>query len=171
MKKLILIALTLISCGTVYTLPIGNPSEASLYPNGLWWGSACCKPYDPCFSWCEALSLRLGFYGDYVFNRHMQIYSGGHSQSDIDRTEIYTNAGLLVLNICNWIDIFSTLGASDFKLFTDGGAFSNNSTVIQLDWDTTWSWSVGGRATIWECDCFSVGVEGQYFRSTPPHYA
>lgn len=167
MKKLVLLVLTVLSCGAAYALPVGNPSEAGLYTNGLWWNNSCCAPCDPCFSWCDAFSVRVGFYGDYVFNRHMQIHSGGHDQSDINNTQIYTNAGLLVLNICDWIDIFTTLGASDFSIFTDGGSFSSNSTMVQLDWATHWSWSVGGRATIWQCDCFSVGVEGQYFQSNP----
>ncbi|MCH9620297.1 MAG: hypothetical protein SP4CHLAM17_12460 [Chlamydiales bacterium] len=164
---MILMTLTILSFGAAYALPIGNPSEASLYTNGLWWGNNCCEPCDPCFSWCDAFSIRAGFYGDYVFNRHMEIKSGGTDLSDIDKTEVYTNAGMLVLNVCDWVEAFVTLGATDLRILTDGGSFSTDTTMVQLDFETDFSWSIGGRATIWECDSFGVGVEGQYFRTTP----
>ncbi len=167
MKKIALTALTVLSCGVASALPVGNPTDASMFTNGLWWGESCCEPCDPCFNWCDAFSVRVGFYGDYVFNRHMEIKSGGTELSDIDDTEIFTNAGLLVLNVCDWVDIFATLGATDISIFTDGGSFSANTTMIQLDFTTAFSWSIGGRATVWECDSFSVGVEGQYFSTSP----
>lgn len=165
MKKLILMTLTVLSCGAAYALPIGNPSEASLYTTGLWWNDSCCQPCDPCFSWCDAFSVRIGFYGDYVFNRHMEVKNG--NKSDIDDTEIFTNAGIVVLNICDWIDIFGTFGATDITIVTNSSSFSASTVVHQLNFDTAWSWSVGGRATIWECDCFAIGVEGQYFSTSP----
>lgn len=167
MKKLMIMALTVLSCGAAYALPIGNPSEASLYTRGIWWNDDCCDPCDPCFSWCDAFSVRLGFYGDYVFNRHMEIRSGGNDLSDIDDTELFTNAGIVVLNLCDWIEAFATFGATNISIFTDGGSFSANTTMIGLNFEPKWSWSVGGRATIWECDCFGVGIEGQYFRTSP----
>nr|NGX53577.1 Major outer membrane porin [Chlamydiota bacterium] len=33
--------------------------------------------------------------------------------------------------------------------------------------DTDFSWSVGGRLTLLECNCFGLGIEGQYFCTNP----
>lgn len=169
MKKLVVTMLTLLTCGAAYALPIGNPSEASLFLNGVWCDSYCCDPCDPCFSWCDAWSIRIGFYGDYVFNRHLEICNHEHNcGADIDDTEIYTSAGYLAFNICDRVDVFATLGATDIHIKTDASAWTAIiSEQSEIAFETRFSWSVGARATLWECDCFAVGVEGQYFQTNP----
>jgi len=165
MKKLALTTLTVLSCGMAYALPVFNPTEASLYTNGTWWSTSCCDPCDPCFSWCDAFSLRVGFYGDYVFQRNLE-RSNGHI---VDSTTIFTNGGTLTLNICDWIDVWGMVGASKIKLHGDAALFAtaNPFSFIDLDFRSTVSWAVGARATIWECNNFGIGVEGQYFQTTP----
>ncbi len=175
MKKLVATFLTILSCSVVIALPIGNPSEASLFTNGAWCESTGCDPCDPCFSWCDAWSLRIGFYGDYVFNRHMEVRkhnNGDHTGSDIERTGIFTNAGYLVFNVCDRMDVFATLGATNLHIRTDDEAYDpiENGmlgTESELAFVTDFSWSVGGRATLWECCCFAIGVEAQYFSFRP----
>ncbi len=76
-------------------------SEASLLHDGLFWEGHCgADPCDPCLTWCDAFSLRVGFYGDYVFNRHMRIHhpSGGNSHQ-LETFQLFTNAGYLALNL------------------------------------------------------------------------
>ncbi len=168
MKKLLLLPLLL--CSPLFALPIGNPMDASLYQNGLFCGDCyedrCCDPCDPCFSWCDAWNFRLGFYGDYVFDRHMELDK--HDHADIDDFEIYTNAAFLALNICDRLDIFTTLGATDFNLTANSKVFSSGSSLsTKIDTETSFSWSIGGRLTIWDCECFYFGIEGQYFRTKP----
>ncbi len=157
MNKLVLSALTLLTCSGIYALPVGNPSEASLFTNGIWWDSNGCNP---CCCWCDALSLRIGFYGDYVFNRHMR------GNKEIKDTEIFTNAGYLALNICDRVDVFTTLGATHLFVRTNVSSFSNASFIGDFEFSTDFSWSLGTRATLWERNCFAVGLEGQYFRTT-----
>ena len=170
MKKLLLLSLLLVS--PLFALPVGNPMDASLYSNGLVWGDCCknncCDPCDPCFSWCDAWSFRLGFYGDYVYNRHLKRTSGG--LKSLNDAELYTNAALLVLNICDRFDVFSTLGESQISLLGERRSFSNSSNPRRyksIESKTRFSWSVGGRLTIWNCDCFYFGAEGQYFSTNP----
>ncbi len=80
MKKWIFCSLCLLSSGAVYALPVGNPAEASLLTNGIFFSPGVnCNPCDPCFSWFDIWSLKLGFYGDYVFNRHLKIRGEGLS--------------------------------------------------------------------------------------------
>jgi len=160
--------LTLLSCGAAYALPVGNPSEASLFGNGVCWETSCCDPCDPCFSWCDAWSVRIGFAGDYVFNRNMELRNNNDNGADIDTTEIYTNAGYIALNICDRLDIFSRLGATNLHITTDALSWgAPNSLQSELAFQTYFSWSIGARATLWECNCFSFGVEGEYFQTSP----
>lgn len=148
---------------TLCALPVGNPVDASIYPNGTYFGGSNCDPCDPHFQWSEQFNLRLGFYGDYVFNRHMET-STGHG---IQQFSIATTAGLTDINICDWVDVFWTLGASKMDLFCNGGEFSSDSTMLGIGYEPYFSWSVGGRATIWSCGSCAIGIETQYFRTRP----
>lgn len=166
MKKLFATVLTVLTCGAAYALPVGNPCEANLFTNGVFCESGCCDPCDPCFSWCDAWSLRVGFYGDYVFQRNLEL--DGHDERDINNTELYTNAAYLALNICDRVDVFTTLGATQLHLKLNSNAFGATSAVdSELFFKEDFSWSIGARATLWEYDSFCLGLEGQYFRTRP----
>lgn len=178
MKKLIITMLTILGCGTAYALPVGNPAEASLLCDGLIWEGHCgCDPCDPCLTWCDAFSVRAGFYGDYVFNRHLRnrARNGNGNRAQLEHSHIYTNAGYFALNFWDRFDLFATLGAT--RLFLDGnqstfGPFVNVLTGdfgarVEIESRTEFSWSVGGRGTLWECGCTALGIEGQYFRTEP----
>lgn len=172
MRKLVVTALAVIGCGALYALPLGNPAEPSLYRNGVWWESSCADVCDPCFSWCDAWSLRMGFYGNYVYNRHLQVDDkkalDNVNHKDLDHAQIFTNAGYIALNICDKFDVFTSLGVSRIdlefnqKLIVPGSIF-----CARFDWSTTFSWSVGARAVLWQCDCFLLGLEGEYFQTCP----
>lgn len=166
MKKLFVAVLAILASGAAYALPVGNPSEASLLSDGIFFEGNCGDPCDPCISWCDSFSLRLGFYGDYVFNRHMEVRSDG---PDIEDVEIFTNAAYFALNFWNRFDVFATVGSTNFELDTNASAFGGtNGARFELESDSACaSWSVGGRATLWECGCTSLGLEGQYFRANP----
>jgi major outer membrane protein len=163
-KSITMTLLALLSYGAVDALPVGNPSEASLFTQGVWWDCYTCNTCDPCFSWFDAWSLRVGFYGDYVFNRHMKV-ARHPDGSHIERTELFTNAGYLVLNIRDRLDIFGTLGYTNLWMRTNVSSFSTSSFIGEFEFSPKGSWSVGGRGTLWECDCFTIGIEGQYFQT------
>lgn len=159
--------LTVLACGSAYALPIGNPSDASLLCDGLIWEGHCGDPCDPCLTWRDAFSIRIGFYGDYVFNRHMEI-DRNEGDSDIENTEIFTNAGFIAANFWDRFDIFATLGATNFFIHTNASAFGGvNGQVLEIESGTHFSWSIGGRGTIWECGCTTLGAEAQYFYTMP----
>lgn len=174
MKKLFTTMLTVLASGAAFALPVGNPSEASLLCDGVCWEGHCGDVCDPCLSWCDAFSVRLGFYGDYVFNRHMEVDDQNcDANSDYEHVRLYTNAAYLAGNFWDRVDIFITLGASGLYADGEGSAFSYNPRAtflgswVELETETAFSWSVGGRATLWECGCTSVGIEGQYFEFRP----
>lgn len=167
MKKLILTTLTLLTCGMVHALPVGNPAEASLLTEGLFFEGNCCRDLcDPCVSWCDAISLRLGFYGDYIFEKHMEV-DQSNRDDDIEHTEIYTNAAIVALNFYDCIDLFATFGATNLFLETNSSAFGLVPTRFEIETETDFSWSIGARGTIWECGCTVLGIEGQYFYTNP----
>lgn len=167
MKKLFTTLLTVLACGSVYALPVGNPSDASLLCDGLLFEGHCGDPCDPCLTLCDAFSLRVGFYGDYVFNRHLEIdrHSDG---SDIESAEIYTNAALITANLWDRLDVFTTFGGTNLRLETNASSFNGpNGSRFVLETETNFSWSIGARGTIWECGCTSLGIEGQYLFTKP----
>ena len=142
-------------------LPLGNPIDASLYRRG--WLSN-----DENFP----LSLRLGYSADHVFNRRLEVERAG--SPDIRRTILNTDAGFVAVNWCDRLDLFATLGASNFRIDTPTSAFSTFTNLIQdanVDLDiassTDFSWSIGGRGTLFGCYGFIVGIEGAYFSMSP----
>lgn len=139
---------------SLHALPVGNPAEPSLLIDGTIWEGMSGDPCDPCATWCDAISLRVGFYGDYVFDRVLKTdvpkqfsmgaaptsaansSSPADSASKADRpnpaygkhmhdAEWFTNAGYIALNIWDRFDIFCSLGATS-------GYFKGNSASFNL---------------------------------------
>jgi major outer membrane protein len=164
MKKLIAALLTFLNLATADALPVGNPWDARLLTTGVMCQSAC----DSCKGLWNAWSLRIGFYGDYVFNRHTQL-DHRDDRASIHSTKIFTSAGLFILNFCDRFDVFGTVGGTSFKLETRaavlGGTGANSRVFFETA--THLSWSLGVRAAIWEWGCFGVGAEAQYFQTKP----
>lgn len=167
MKKLIATVLTILSCGAAYALPLGNPSEASLLCDGMFIEGT---HYDFCqagVSWCDAFSLRVGYYGDFVFDRHLEVDDANRGD-DIEDTKIFTNAAYVAANFWDVLDIFATFGGTNFYINTNAFSFGGpNSQRFDLETETDFSWSVGLRLTFWECGCTSFGAEAQYFYTKP----
>lgn len=173
MKKLFLAVLVFLTNGLVQALPVGNPADPSLYdPQGLatnWYN--CISPWE-----LESFAWRIGFYGDYVFDRHLkagtnlnQVTANATGAGDIRRTRIVTNSGVINLNILDQFDIFGTFGTTRISILTEATALglNNTSQFAYVDFGTEMSYSVGGRAIVWQHNGFYVGFEGQYFSTSP----
>lgn len=218
MKKLlksVLAFAVLGSASSLHALPVGNPAEPSLMIDGILWEGFGGDPCDPCTTWCDAISLRLGYYGDFVFDRILKTdvnkefemapapaagaadaaptntptaranpAYGKHMQD----AEMFTNAAYMALNIWDRFDVFCTLGATSgylkgnsasfnlVGLFGDSAAtvanvdipnVSLSQAVVELYTDTSFAWSVGARAALWECGCATLGASFQYAQSKP----
>lgn len=170
MKKLFLTVGALFCGATAYALPAGNPSDASLLTDGLFWEGSCGDPCDPCADWSQCYSFRVGFYGDYVFNRYLKIDTKGARIDGrmFDTTRLSTNAAFLALNLFDRLDLFSTLGVSFLSGEANSAVLGNPGGREFLESSSRFSWSVGTRGTIWECGCTAFGFEAQYFRSELP---
>lgn len=165
MKKLLAIVLLLGVSIKAHALPLGNPVEPRLFDDN------CCFDSPLTISqFGRGCYLEIGFYGDYVFNRHLE----NDVPSVIQDCEIMTNAGYLSLTICNLLDIFGTLGTTTISIHTFGDSVKVTPNLnaalqrpFQLQSPTDFSWSVGARFALIEYRCFGLGVEGQYFYSHP----
>lgn len=165
MKKFWSLLLLLATSTAAYALPVGNPLDASLLCDGVFCEGHCGDHCDPNLRWCDAWSWRIGFYGDYVFDRHLKVDSREDS-STIHESELYTNAVYLAFNLYDRIDLFGTLGTTEFSFngYPVKVAALNH---FVFDAETYFSWSVGLRGTIWECGNFGFGGEVQYFHTRP----
>lgn len=162
-------ALSLLLGGSALSaLPVSNPADASLLYDGLFLEGNCADLCDPCVTWRDALSVRIGFYGDYVFNRYLKVNDSPLSRP-IQKSKLVTNAGYLALNFWDRVDLFGTLGATSFTLSSGAEAFNpalygHRYEVVS---HSRFSWSIGSRATLAECGCTSLGLEAQFFSTRP----
>ena len=177
MKKLFMTMLAVLSCGAVQALPVANPAAASLLCDGIFWEGHCGDMCDPCLTWCDAFSMRLGFWGNYQFNRYLET-DGSCEHRDLDVTRVISNAGYLVGNFWDRFDIYGTLGTTQIQAWGDMGILGQSglgsNEVVQtgealfhLTTNTDFAWSIGARGTVWECGCTSVGAEFQYLQTRP----
>ncbi|WP_080126773.1 porin [Chlamydia suis] len=157
MKKLlksVLVFAALGSASSLQALPVGNPAEPSLMIDGILWEGFGGDPCDPCTTWCDAVSLRLGYYGDYVFDRVLKTdvakeFEMGAAPKTTDTgdavaavpttptprpnpaygkhfqdAEMFTNAAFMALNIWDRFDVFCTLGATNGYLKGNSASFN-----------------------------------------------
>lgn len=165
MKKISITLLGLLACGAAHALPMGNPADPSLLTDGIY---SFCDAYDdcnPCSSWLSGVSLRVGYQGDFVFNRKLKLHNG----TTLTRARIMTNAGLIFLNFCDRLDVYGQLGATNIDLEGDGNAFSFSSGTSRLEvaTETDFSWAVGAKAVLVEWCDFVLGADGRYFATSP----
>lgn len=151
--KSVLVFAALGSASSLQALPVGNPAEPSLMIDGILWEGFGGDPCDPCTTWCDAVSLRLGYYGDYVFDRVLKTdvvkmfdMGAAPETTDTDKlandpttptprpnpaygkhfqdAEMFTNAAFMALNIWDRFDVFCTLGATNGYLKGNSASFN-----------------------------------------------
>lgn len=138
-------------------LPMGNPADPELYTTGI-------VPGNPCnlFNWREAGTVRVGFYGDYVFNAHLEVDSNGTIAKQIRDTRIMTNAGMLIFNAFRFVDVYGTLGTSTMSIQTNGTTFSTRNRVLDVMFEPSVTWSIGGRGILYRYKALTFGASAQY---------
>lgn len=158
--KQLLIAFFLFQIGVA--LPVGNPASPALYQPDL-----VCN--DPCnlFTWRENFSLRIGWYGDYVYNRNLYVQDGVPVGKNIKDYTSSITAGTFTINIANYIQIVSILGTNTSRMFLNGGAFSNSLTMLDMIFDTAFTWGVAAQGILWNKDHLFLGVGMQYQEHRP----
>ncbi len=158
---------------SLYALPLGNPLDATWLTDGLLWDGISEEEYEEgCICWLDAWSLRVGYYGDFVFDRRLEV-DAKPNKSDIRKTRLFTNAAYFAFNLWDKYDLFATIGQTKFHVESPASAF--DFTVLgalfndraEFETETNFSWSAGVRATIWQCGPLGLGGEFQYFHTRP----
>jgi major outer membrane protein len=149
-------------------LPVGNPAGANMLIQGVY----CPGRFDycDCLRWTDLFSLRAGYYGDYVYDRKMEIDANSRSSANLHRTKICTNAGYIALNFFDRIDLYSTLGASFIEIETPQSAFlivTDPNANYYIDTNTSFSYTVGADAALIHLGRFVLGIDGKYFYTRP----
>lgn len=165
MRKFILIILSLCSTAGIEGLPVGSPLESLPLREGVVSGEN-----NPLFFKNIPLHLRFGFYGDYIFNRHMKVQ--GSEGKYIKTAQIITNAALINLNVGAYCDLFATLGTSHILIQNpirafNGGLPGNQNSLLTFETVTSFSWSCGIRTLLCHRGPFLISAEGQYFATSP----
>jgi Chlamydia major outer membrane protein len=159
MKKIYALFTALLTYSAVYALPVYNPDQPELLKYGVF----TCE--DSCWG------LEFGYRGDFVFDRKLKKRNEGnlfdyHRQVCDYQSSI--NAGQLTLNVCDRLDIYGWVGASQTEFETQvrfllpvilqPTPFFN----IRGRTKEEFAWGVGARAILWTCGRTAIGVDGQY---------
>ena len=147
MKKLLALLSGVAATSALFASPVLSPSEAAVHTDGVFF---C----DDCSCW----SLRAGFRGDYVWNRHF---------NNVDGFQLFANEGVLTLNMWDRVDLYGVVGAAS-QNFTTNVSTGQYDTA---DYETSTIWGVGLRATLWEtcwgcCGTTYFGIDGNYEQIT-----
>lgn len=145
-------------------LPLGNPAEPTLFLH-----SACLNN-----EYWDDVNFRLGYYGDFVYDRHFEV-DRSQNFDDLDRTRVTTNAAYFAINLFQRADAFFTLGASSLSIEGTNSAFlatnfvstgtASGQCIVSAGSD--FSWSIGARGVVFDRCNTILGVEGQYFQTSP----
>lgn len=188
MKKLTLAFLMVVAGGSLFALPTFNPMGPALLKEGFFFDCGeerdCCQPV-PEMDWCdftnwcdkdlaEMFGIRLGYYGNFVFDRKLEVDDSQAPEANkgatVHQTSLNTNSAFLGVSMMDRFELFTTLGASRAYLRAVGAVFGpdvDTNVEHELWTDSDFAWSIGGTAILWSCDCIAVGFNGQYFKTTP----
>jgi hypothetical protein len=153
MKKLIITTFATFFPFFASALPLSNIADPQLY----------CGPGATSLELCPPFSLRMGYYGDFVFERNITRSRNGQDSGDLYGYSSYTNAAEFVLNICRYLEFFGTVGQSDVTIQRQGNDEDSNITLFESVLQPAVSWSTGVRFAQEWCH-FIWGLEGQYFQ-------
>lgn len=147
LKKIFYAFFVVVVC-KVHGLYQGNPSSCDFPQLGFF------------ISEESAISAKLGYQIDSVFNRKMEIMN---QRLDVKRLSSLANEAVLTLNVVDRLEIFTTLGVMKMSLKRK----TLSKTNIELQSNNSFTWSIGGRALLIFWDKTSLGVAGGYLVSYP----
>ena len=115
----------------------------------------------------NTIDTGAGFAGNYVFNRRLMLTK---SESELPKSEIYTNGANLSYEFFNRVELNAGLGATDFKFNTHLASISTENIGnedIFIDTDTSFSYSVGLRGNAFTFKNITAGLQAEYFSARP----
>ena len=147
MKKLVVL-LGLIS--SVFAAPVENPSSPRLIQEGFFIPKT------------SPVTIRAGYEGDFVGDARLEQYS--ESSGRVDDYSQDSNCGVLTVNICNRVDLYSLFGTS--RTNTDW-RFTFDDVTSRSEVETLYDfiWGIGARAILFDSETLCLGLGGRYEQS------
>ncbi|MEG0037316.1 MAG: hypothetical protein RSB82_04360 [Victivallaceae bacterium] len=187
MKKFTYLLLLLSAIKPISSYASLNPSDTLNLNRSIYVNSSLTEnPYGESTKWFETINYRLGFHGDYVFDRKMISAASQATETglwnpayhkDVIKFSLNTNSCHFVLNVRKHFDLFFNLGASKFNLkgtsdlFNLSGTFDNkqvfvNNGTAELETKSGCHKTVGLRYAKHICHTI-VGLSFAYNHSKP----
>ncbi len=147
MKFIVFLLVALLNFVNCFAMPVLNPAEPALLNKGVY------------FSNCEDWGIKLGYRGDFIFDRKFS-----NDITDIDDFEIYANEVVVSLTVWDRIDIYGFGGPACYN-FT---SFNQNpSNFIQGGSNTKTIWGTGLKIIVFKHECSPtcatyLTLDGQY---------
>lgn len=143
--------LSLLVCSTAHALYFGNPAEPELIEEGFLFAN--------CEDW---YSGKLGYQGDFVFNRKLRAYKGAIGRMDEFCTLF--NQGVLTANIKDQYEVFGSVGTMSAK-FSHRPHIDRKRRVYETR--DHFTWGIGARGELAHWNCAVLGASGSYQYSRP----
>lgn len=132
LKHLCLLLPVMVTTTIVVAMPVLSPADPSATPQGVFLNQVT-----------DFFSFRIGFRGDYVYNRKLE--DGVHT---IDRYALFANEGVLTLNFFDRIDVYGAVGSVS-QMFAS--KFSADTPINVKDmFDTVTIWATGVKVLLWQ---------------------
>lgn len=139
------LSLALLTMRAVEALYCGNPDEPELIDQGLF------------FAPNSSIGLKIGYQGDFIFNRRLEATSGVHCL--VDEFSSRMNQGVATLNLMDRIEAFGSVGA--MSAYT---AFRPHRDEKRREFQTgdALTWGAGGRVLLFPWGDVNIGCSGSY---------
>jgi hypothetical protein len=125
-------------------LYMGNPAEPEIIDCGLFISQDSC------------MSVKVGYQGDFVFDRLLRSYAG--SRGRIDRFNMTSNQGMIALNYLDRFELYGTVGSMNSSFW-----FRPSSDKMRREFETNNHWTAGGgaRLLLAQWDNTGIGIDGK----------
>ena len=141
----------LLGCGlniyALFAMPVLNPADPALLDRGLY------------LSTSEKLGIKLGYRGDFIFNRNFC-----NESKKVEYFSLYSNQVVVTLTLWDRLDIYGFGGPASYDFIMNYNSL--NSSVQGASGPKT-LWGVGLKAIIYEkkwsnCSNTYLSIDGQY---------
>lgn len=132
LKRLFMLLPLIATTTTAVAMPVLSPADPCITPKGVFLNQLT-----------DFFSFRIGFRGDYVYNRKLE-----DSRHTIDRYSLFANEGVLTLNFFDRIDVYGAVGSVSQMFASKYRTTSNFNIKRKLD--TVTIWATGIKALLWQ---------------------
>lgn len=134
----------------LYALYQGNPAEPQIIDTGFF------IPQD------SLISVKLGYQGDWVFDRKLKAMAGAHGK--IDQFSIFMNQAVVTFNMIDRVELYTNVGSMNATLWHRPHVDDKRREYQSQD-----KWTAGGGLRVllmqWGNTC--LGVDGKFQYSAP----